>query len=297
MSSIRANNVAVDPGSAYLTLDALKSSSHNYGDQGLHEFVNNRIAWKTGTSFGYRDAWAVGVDANYVVGVWVGNADGEGRPGVIGAQAAAPIMFEIFSSLPNRYQWFDPPYNHLRKVETCAQSGYIASPGCTEISTVWAANGSVNGSVCNFHEIIRVNEDQTIRFAEKCADEESFFVNWFVLPAAWEYYYSKSNPHYKPLPPLAKECNTQSKNAMQLIYPAKFQKVYSARQIDGKPGPVVFKLAHRDHNKRVYWHANGHYLGETKELHDLPVELQTGEYHMHIIDEDGNELHQRIEIL
>lgn len=291
------NETSVDPGSAYLTLEALKSSSHSHGDQGLHAFVNNRIAWKTGTSFGYRDAWAVGIDANYVVGVWVGNADGEGRPGVIGAQAAAPIMFEVFSSLPDRYQWFNPPYNYLREIETCAQSGFIALPSCIKTVQIWAAFGSVNGSICNFHRTIRLSKDGTERFAEHCGGENSTAQTWFVLPAAWAHYYAKANPHYKPIPPLAKGCKSSSKDAMQLIYPARFQKVYSARQMDGRPGPIVFKLAHRDHRKRVYWHANGHYLGETKELHDLPVELDPGNYLLHLVDEDGNELNQRIEIL
>ena len=54
------------------------------------------IAWKTGTSYGNRDAWAIGCTPDYVVGVWVGNADGEGRPGLTGATAAAPLMFDVF---------------------------------------------------------------------------------------------------------------------------------------------------------------------------------------------------------
>ena len=54
------------------------------------------LAWKTGTSFGYRDAWAIGTTKDYVVGVWVGNADGEGRPGLVGVQTAAPILFDVF---------------------------------------------------------------------------------------------------------------------------------------------------------------------------------------------------------
>ena len=59
------------------------------------------IAWKTGTSYGFRDAWAVGVTPRYTVGVWVGNATGEGKPGLVGAQTAGPVLFDIFSYLPS----------------------------------------------------------------------------------------------------------------------------------------------------------------------------------------------------
>ncbi len=63
---------------------------------------SRKIAWKTGTSYGFRDAWAVGVTPRHVVGVWVGNADGEGRPGLTGYSAAAPVLFDLFDLLPGR---------------------------------------------------------------------------------------------------------------------------------------------------------------------------------------------------
>ena len=65
-------------------------------ESGWKNFISSmNLSWKTGTSFGFRDAWAVGVNADYVIGVWVGNADGEGRPGLIGVRAAAPVLFEV----------------------------------------------------------------------------------------------------------------------------------------------------------------------------------------------------------
>ena len=72
------------------------------GEEGLwQEFSSSQqIAWKTGTSFGFRDAWAIGITPKYVVAVWTGNTDGEGRAGLIGVQTSAPIMFDIFRELP-----------------------------------------------------------------------------------------------------------------------------------------------------------------------------------------------------
>ena len=77
----------------YQTFQSLKEVNRPGTNQNWQYFdSSNEIAWKTGTSFGFRDAWAVGTTKDVVVGVWVGNADGEGRPGLVGPQAAAPII-------------------------------------------------------------------------------------------------------------------------------------------------------------------------------------------------------------
>ena len=82
------------------TLDALTRVARPEEEAAWEDYASaRRIAWKTGTSFGYRDAWAIGVDGTYVAGVWVGNASGEGRPSLRGSAAAAPILFELFGLL------------------------------------------------------------------------------------------------------------------------------------------------------------------------------------------------------
>jgi penicillin-binding protein 1C len=295
----QAQSPKKDPAAAYLTLEALRTANHNYRQSGIHEFASNNIAWKTGTSYGFRDAWAVGVDANYVVAVWVGNADGEGRPGVIGAEAAAPIMFKVFDALPKQRSWFAPPYLFMQEIETCARSGLLASKYCPEKQNHWCAQGAANGTVCSYHQPVLVTVDKTFRLKTDCAAaDQAIQQNWFVLPPAMEYYYKKVHPGYEPLPPLAKSCpGEMNQKPMQLIYPTNYQKVYSAKQLDGKQGPVVFKLAHREADKRVFWHANDTFLGETSGIHDLPVTLSPGTYTLKVVDEDGFELTQELEVL
>ena len=78
------------------------------------------IAWKTGTSHGFRDAWAVGISPSYVVGVWVGNATGEGKPGLLGASTAGPVRFDVFNLLDiknvSSYYWITDAYNEQSAV-------------------------------------------------------------------------------------------------------------------------------------------------------------------------------------
>ena len=93
------------------------------------------IAWKTGTSYGFRDAWAVGVTPRYAVGVWVGNATGEGKPGLVGAQTAGPVLFDIFNYLPSS-SWFERPKGIFVDAEICRQSGHLKGRFCEETDTV-----------------------------------------------------------------------------------------------------------------------------------------------------------------
>src|SRR5699024_8585765 len=89
-----------DAGSFYQTLEALKEVNRPDGEQAWMYYKDARpVAWKTGTSFGNRDAWAIGVASKYLVGVWVGIADGEGRPMTTGVGGAAPLIIEVFNNL------------------------------------------------------------------------------------------------------------------------------------------------------------------------------------------------------
>ena len=111
-------------GSIWLTYNAMEQVNRPEGDEAWKFYDSSlKIAWKTGTSFGNRDAWAIGTNSRYVVGIWVGNATGEGRPTLTGVTSAAPILFDVFNLLP-RQRWFDTPYKDLAEVEVCRLSGY-----------------------------------------------------------------------------------------------------------------------------------------------------------------------------
>jgi penicillin-binding protein 1C len=132
---------AITPGAAWLTLDALLEVPRPGEEGNWKKFASSRaIAWKTGTSWGLRDGWAIGNTRRYTVGVWVGNASGEGRPGLTGSTMAAPLMFALFNGLPSS-RFIDIPAWSLRRIETCANDGYLAVEGC-EASTPPARVGS-----------------------------------------------------------------------------------------------------------------------------------------------------------
>lgn len=258
-----------------------------------------KIAWKTGTSFGFRDGWAVGVNTKYVVGVWVGNSDGEGRPGLVGARTAGMVLFDIFNTLPAT-KWFTRPDGNLTPVEICHQSGTLKGMNCpeNEIDTVYIPRKGVNGMVCNYHERIHLSEDHKYQVYEDCAGARGIVhTSWFVLPPSWESYYKDQHPSYQSKPPYSPECsNNWQGKMMEFIYPFPNAILNTPKQLDGSAGRVVFDLAHSIPQSKVFWHLDDVYIGETRDVHKKEYSPQIGIHRLTVVDELGNSLSVKFEV-
>jgi len=283
-------NSFLSASSIYLTFDALLEV-YRPGEESGWKYYNNakRIAWKTGTSFGFRDGWAVGVNPDYAVGVWVGNADGEGRPGLTGTETAAPLLFDIFSSLPGNNVWFDKPNIELAKAPVCMKSGMLATSLCEKVDTIEIAVTDLQTLPCRYHQKIHLSPDKKYRVHSECeAISKIENVNWFVLPPVQEYYYKTKNLSYKPLPPFRSDCeNPSSVMLMDLVYPKPNSKVYVPRELNGELGQVIFEAVHRNSTTTIYWHLDGNYIGSTKKIHRLSLSPKTGNHLLTLVDENG----------
>lgn len=285
--------------SIFLTFQALEEVYRPGEETGWRYFSSSkRIAWKTGTSFGFRDGWAVGVTPEYVVGVWVGNADNEGRPGLTGTDAASPLMFDIFSQLPAT-TWFDKPLGELTEVAVCKSSGHRVGANCPVSDTVWIDREGLNSPPCPYHKLVHLTADQKFRLHGECATIESMVhMSWFVLPPVQEFYYKEHNLSYRGLPPYRSDCADASTVAsMDLLYPRENSRIFIPRELDGTPGNSVFQLAHRNPNTKVYWHLDGAYIGTTKSNHHFPVRADEGKHVLTIVDDHGNSIERRFEVL
>lgn len=289
----------INASSIYQTFDALKEVYRPGEESGWRYFNSSKpIAWKTGTSFGFRDGWAVGVTPDYVVGIWVGNADGEGRPGLTGTDAAAPILFDIYSQLPGQ-RWFQLPKMEMEKITVCARSGYRNSSLCDEVDTIMVGRQGLQSVACPLHKKVHLTADQKFRVHSACASvNEMKTVNWFVLPPVQEYYYKPRNISYRPLPPFRKDCQSSfNLVAMDLIYPKPNARIFIPRDLNGKMGNAVFELAHRNPMATVFWHLDGMYIGSTRKTHHLAVNPEQGKHILTVIDENGEMLEQSFEVL
>src|SRR5690606_27737831 len=116
----------ITQGAAWLTLQALIDVARPGYDNYWRDFSGSQtIAWKTGTSYGLRDAWAIGSNGRYTLGVWVGNAAGEPATFLSGQSSAAPVLFDVFDALP-KVNWFAKPAHALKTISVCADDGYLA---------------------------------------------------------------------------------------------------------------------------------------------------------------------------
>lgn len=184
------------------------------------------IAWKTGTSYGFRDAWAVGVTPRYAVGVWVGNATGEGKPGLVGARTAGPVMFDVFNLLPSS-PWFVRPSEGFVDAEVCHLSGHLKGRFCEETDTILILPAGLKTEACPYHHRINLSADGTQRIYESCINTEAAIQkNWFTLPPVWEWYYKQRHPEYKTLPPFKPGCGEDILRPMQFVYPTMNARIF-----------------------------------------------------------------------
>lgn len=276
--------------SIWLTYEALQKVNRPENESGWQYFSSSpNLAWKTGTSFGYRDGWAVGTTPLYVAGVWTGNADGEGRPGLTGISAAAPILFDLVN-LMGSGAWFNTPYEDITMIRVCRKSGFRAGPDCPETIEIPACVNGLRSEACPYHQIVHLNKPRTLQVNPDCASPNDITnVPWFVLPPAMEYFYRKKHPEYKTLPPVAPGCSaSKSIPVMEFIYPTSGIKIFIPRDQTGLLTRVIPEVAHRNPSKKIFWHLDETYLGTTRLIHQIEILAGRGNHILTAVDEDGN---------
>lgn len=287
---LAAEKTVFDAASIYLTFEAMKEVNRPEGNESWEFFDSSKeIAWKTGTSFGNKDAWAIGLTADYVVGIWVGNADGEGRPSLTGVSSAAPILFDIFDLLP-RSKWFQKPLDEFIEIEVCTESGYLASDSCPK-KTTSIPNKQNYVKPCQFHQVVHLDPERKFRVNSSCIElSEAIVQPWFVLPPLMEYYYKKSHPVYKPLPPFRLDCSSTNTPSMEFIYPKEGSRISLSKNFEGKQNELVLKLAHTEPETEVYWYLDQRFIALTKDFHEIGVVPDIGKHSVTAVDGLGFEL-------
>jgi penicillin-binding protein 1C len=297
-SSQETHYPPLDAASIWLTFQSLKGANRPREELGWERFASGKpIAWKTGTSFGFRDAWSIGVTPNYVIGVWVGNADGEGRPNLTGLNCAAPILFDVFRILDGD-NWFTAPYDELMQIPTCHWSGHRASPYCQPIDSVWVHQKGLDTSPCPYHQEIHLDKTGTKRVNSLCASpSEMQKVSWFILPPVQEWYYKSHHIHYKILPPIAQGCEGENIKNLDVLYPRENAKILIPKQLDGQIGRSIFEAVHRKKEAEIHWHLDEEYLGKTIHQHQMSIYASEGFHELILIDQWGEKLHRKFEVV
>ncbi len=294
-----ATSPPLDPTSIYYTFQAMQEVMRP-GEEGLWQQFNaaQKIAWKTGTSFGFRDGWAIGLTPKYVVAVWCGNTDGEGRPGLIGVHTAGPLLFDIFRVLPASAWFTKPAYNYVN-VPVCRQSGFRSGNDCPDVDTLLMPPQAGKSPQCPWHKIIHLDATGTYQVTEACESPSAMQHRpWFILSPAMEYYYKQRNYDYKPLPPFKPGCDFAGNGRlMELIYPQPDARIYVPLEINGERGKTVFTAAHRRSEAKIFWSIDDSFIATTQNFHQLAVNPAPGRHILTLVDENGLSITRAFEVL
>ena len=287
-SRITESTDPFQPGAVWQTFDALKEVNRPEEIDWKSIPSMQTIAWKTGTSYGFRDAWAVGVTPRYAVGVWVGNATGEGKPRLVGAQTAGPVLFDIFNLLPAS-SWFTRPAGIFVEAEVCRKSGHLKGRFCDETDTLLVLPAGLRTEACPYHHLVTLSADESQRIYENCANTEpTLRKSWFTLPPVWEWYYKQHHPEYKPLPPFKAGCGEDTFQPMQFIYPPMNARIKLPKQLDGSKGFLTVELAHSNPNATIFWHLDETYQAQTQDFHKISLQPAAGKHSLTAVDGEGN---------
>jgi penicillin-binding protein 1C len=293
------NNSWLDAGAVWLMYEAMVEVNRPDLDSEWQLYSSPRkIAWKTGTSFGGRDAWAIGTTPDYVVGVWVGNASGAGRPGLTGLGNAAPVMFDVFGLLPAG-GWFEQPFARMASVAVCRESGHRAGLFCEHIDTMWVHRNGIHTRACPYHQLVHLDASGNFRVNSICEDVSDMVrKSWFVLPPAMEWFYKFRNPSYRQLPSYRDDCSgNEDAGSMDMIYPTDTRIVYIPYELDGSRGSAVFEVAHRNPRASLFWHLNDQFIGVTSHIHRMAVQAGKGQHVITVVDDQGERLTRVVEVV
>ncbi len=291
----------LSPGAAWLTQQALRDVARPGTARQWRQFSSSQpIAWKTGTSYGLRDAWAVGSNGRYTVGVWAGNGNGEPAPSLGGTATAAPLMLDVFSLL-GPSPWPEPPLSELKTVQVCADDGYLAGGQCATRDQL-APRQSHFQTVTPHHRRIHLdsNGQRVHSGCERVAAMQHR--DWFVLPPAQAWFYRRHHPDYRPLPAWREDCIAgalalQSEPPMALVYPHAGSAIYIPTELNGSLGRAVFRAVHHNPSASLYWHLDDHFLGQTRHFHEKAITADPGWHTLTLIDDQGFRLRQRFKVL
>ncbi|MEO0332515.1 MAG: penicillin-binding protein 1C, partial [Bacteroidota bacterium] len=296
----RSEHSYLSASSLWFAFRAMQEVARPANETGWQYFPSSQsLAWKTGTSYGHRDTWAIGLTPRYVIGVWVGNADGEGRPGLTGVTAAAPLLFDVVQLMP-KTDWFDMPRSDMSQALVSTSSGYRAPRNSTDTIRNWVPKAGLQSSVSPYHQWIHLDATETFRVQGDCEPVHRIQSRqWFTLPPVQEWYYQRKHPSYRPLPPFRTDCCPSSNDniPMDIIYPKAYAKIYIPKELRGELGRTVFEATHRNARQTLYWHVDDTYLGKTQGEHQMALLLEAGSHTLHVVDEQGNTIAHPFEIV
>ena len=234
-----------------------------------------KIGWKTGTSYGRRDAWSIGYNKKYTVGIWVGNFSGEGVPELSGAEKASPLLFKVFNAIDynSEDEWFHLPEN-LSFRAVCPETGLVPSKNCESDIIDYFIPGVSSMKICEHIKTVPISIDSTISYCTSCKPKTGYIEAQFQnLSAEMITYYETNNVKYLKIPPHNSECERLiSGDAPVITSPINENEYY----VDTEDEMQILLSCHAANDvEKIFWYINDKFykaVNPTEKIFFVPKE-------------------------
>jgi len=285
----------LSPEASYLILDILKDNPAPVEQRTFGHYRNiGDVAWKTGTSYAFRDAWAVGLSGDYVVAVWVGDFRGNSNPAFVGRKAAGPLLFEIFAALQSNRHWrVDQILNkhalNLRKAKVCANTGDLAGKYCPRIKDAWFIPGVSPIKVSTIHQAIPISKQSGLRHCwhQPGLTELKVFEFW---PSDFSHIFQAAGISLKQPPAYEQDCllnNASTFGQRPTINTPQSDVVHIIRYANIDQELIPFMATVDADVKEQFWFLGDNFLGKSKPNHPYYWKPKAGEFNISVVDDQG----------
>lgn len=247
-----------------------------------------KIAWKTGTSYGRRDAWAIGYNPDWTVGVWVGNFTGEGHEKLVGGKVATPLLFDIFNYLPSK-RWFKKPES-IEMVDVCVLSGLLKGKHCPVTKKDFYISGVSPGKRCDFHKNILIDEKTGYALCPVCKQNRQYREVLFVqYPPQIATYLKRGGYPVDVIPSHCPNCTALIENKAPVIRsPSQDCVYYITNEIDQRYQRIAFEASVHNSIKKIHWFVDGKMLFSVLPTEKVFYTPQEGRHKIVCLDDTGN---------
>ena len=287
----------LSPEAAFLTLDMLRQ--HPRVQQGLLSQLTEQrpVAWKTGTSYAFRDAWAIGLSGDYVLAVWLGNFDGSSNANLVGLTAAGPLLFELLSLLEQDEQASQQLFAgtaalNLKKVALCSRSGDLPNRYCPHTTQGWFIPGVSPVKLSDVHRAVPVALATGLRACSHTPPDTELKVFEF-WPSDIQQAFSRAGVVLTQPPPFAADCQQRAQQGAPVIRSPQEGVVY---QVTATTGTVPFQATLDGAARQAYWFVDNRFIGQSDATTPLFWQASAGNYQVKVVDDTGSSAQVQISV-
>ncbi|MGE5845545.1 MAG: penicillin-binding protein 1C [Ignavibacteria bacterium] len=247
-----------------------------------------KIAWKTGTSYGKRDAWAIGFNPNYTIGVWMGNFNGKGSPFLSGAEMAVPLLFDLFNSIDynSEERWIKKP-DELLEREVCAETGLLPAKFCKSLTLDYFIENISHSNYCNLYKETYINSDSSIEYCPNCLPEKYTRAAYPDYPPELELWYQENGVKYKQHPEHNPDCVIRYSGSGPVILSPSENFEYLVEQ---KSDEKILLRAAPDAGIRIhYWYINDKFYNKSSAGKGIFFKPKKGKNKITCMDDKGRD--------